>query len=243
MTATIKKPSRKQRRVAKKAAARAKASNPETRGDAPVQLEAPQGTKSKVPQVIVLLGLIAAGVIAFLLIYTSGVQRQPALVVANDIPRGQLVTADDLRLEYFSGDSGFAHLTDQQAALVVGQVATHQLLAGELITTNDVAQALDVALGEVVVGLSLDPGGYPTALTRGDRVDLYITAGPDSNAEMGSLTPIVESAEVFSVTNLVNNGTRMLISLRIPEEAAGTVTQAGSLGRITLVLVAQEEAN
>jgi hypothetical protein len=80
------------------------------------------------------------------------------------------MSSSDVRVVYVSSDDTLARL-DAQADLnrVVGHVALVDLAPGTLLTRRSSPTACARQAGDGIVGLSLDPGGYPAMWTVAGR--------------------------------------------------------------------------
>ncbi len=128
---------------------------------------------------------------------------------------------------------------------VVGRVALVDLEPGTLVTRSVVADRPTLGEGEGIVGLSLDPGGYPDlGLAPGDRVtivrsgDTAIPEATDDTADddgTSSSNVIAREATVVSVEELT--GDRRLVSVLTTEADAEAVAAAAGSGSLRLVQV------
>ena len=164
--------------------------------------------------------------------------RTPALAVVGSVERGDTITAADVKVIYVSRDDALARLPESQLTQVVGQVALVDLAPGTLLSRSVVADRPSLDPGEGVVGLPLEPGGYPSlGLAPGDRVSVIRTAEPaavDGDGESAEVV-LTRDATVFSVEELASD--RRLVSIVAPEGDAEAVAAASGSGSLRLVLV------
>lgn len=202
---------------------------------------APPGRRVRVPELavgVVVMAVFAVGVVVW---HLGSVERVPALALANPVARGEVLDVDDLRIVNVSADRGVARLAPEAIEAVVGRVALADLPAGALVTEGMVADGSAVAADQGIVGLSLEPGQYPTAdVATGDRVDVVLgraaSASSASGGEGASASPVLaESAEVVAVQDL--SAERKLVSLRATDAEARSVAAADG-ATVRLVLVA-----
>jgi len=188
----------------------------------------------------VIVGLVVIIVFALgaVLLHLSAVDRTPALAVVGSVERGDTITAADVKVIYVSSDDALARLPESQLTQVVGQVALVDLAPGTLLSRSVVADRPSLDPGEGVVGLSLEPGGYPSlGLAPGDRVSVIRTAEPaavDGDGESAEVV-LTRDATVFSVEELASD--RRLVSIVAPEGDAEAVAAASGSGSLRLVLV------
>ncbi len=176
--------------------------------------------------VLVTVGFALAAVLWQL----NATQRDPALALARDVARGETITVDDLRVVYLASDDPIAHLGRGDAELVVGRSAVSDLPSGTLLVAGQLADPAELAPGEGVVGLSLEPGQYPFGLALGDAVN--VVGAPEG----GGGGVVADGAEVTAVEELAGEQ-RRLVSLLLPEDAANGVAAAAEAGPLRLVQV------
>ena len=207
-------------------------------GKAPAVTISPPGRRTRGPEVIVGLVVIIVFALGAVLLHLSAVDRTPALAVVGSVERGDTITAADVKVIYVSSDDALARLPESQLTQVVGQVALVDLAPGTLLSRSVVADRPSLDPGEGVVGLSLEPGGYPSlGLAPGDRVSVIRAAEPaavDGDGESAEVV-LTRDATVFSVEELASD--RRLVSIVAPEGDAEAVAAASGSGSLRLVLV------
>lgn len=207
-------------------------------GKAPAVTISPPGRRTRGPEVIVGLVVIIVFALGAVLLHLSAVDRTPALAVVGSVERGDTITAADVKVIYVSSDDALARLPESQLTQVVGQVALVDLAPGTLLSRSVVADRPSLDPGEGVVGLPLEPGGYPSlGLAPGDRVSVIRTAEPaavDGDGESAEVV-LTRDATVFSVEELASD--RRLVSIVAPEGDAEAVAAASGSGSLRLVLV------
>ena len=146
-----------------------------------------------------------------------------------------MIEASDVRVAYVSSDNTLARLDSADMDRVVGRAALVDLAEGTLLSTSLVAEVPTVDTGDGVVGLSLDPGAYPSrGLAPGDRVHVVRTEDV-ANLE-AEPTVVARSATVFDVEELASD--QILVSILTNDEDAQAVAAAAGAGGLRLVLVA-----
>lgn len=207
-------------------------------GKAPAVTISPPGRRTRGPEVIVGLVVIIVFALGAVLLHLSAVDRTPALAVVGSVERGDTITAADVKVIYVSSDDALARLPESQLTQVVGQVALVDLAPGTLLSRSVMADRPSLDSGEGVVGLSLEPGGYPSlGLAPGDRVSVIRAAEPaavDGDGESAEVV-LTRDATVFSVEELASD--RRLVSIVAPEGDAEAVAAASGSGSLRLVLV------
>lgn len=201
---------------------------------------APPGRRVRAPELVVGVLVTVVCALGAVLWHLSAVDKSPALAVVGTVERGDVIAADDLRVVYVASDDAVARLDEEQMSQVVGRVAAVDLAPGTLISRSLVAERPTVAANEGVVGLALEPGGYPAmGLSPGDRVNVVRAVDPAVAAEHGgdgAEVVIARDATVFAVEELPSD--RRMISILATEGDAEAVAAAAGSGSLRLVLVA-----
>lgn len=206
---------------------------------------APPGRRVRMPELVVGVLVMSVFALGAVLWHLSAVDRSPALAVVGTVERGDVISSDDLRVVYVSSDDALARMSESQMTEVVGRVALVDLAPGTLVTRSVVADRPTLEEGEGIVGLSLDPGGYPDlGLAPGDRVtivragDTAASEATDDSSDDGgtsSSNVIAREATVVSVEELT--GDRRLVSVLTTEADAEAVAAAAGSGSLRLVQV------
>ena len=137
-------------------------------------------------------------------------------------------------------------MTATAIASVAGGPGVSTLVAAIAATTTPDRQLLSDALaveqipieaGRALVGVRLEPGGFPTAgLGAGDVVQ--VAAAPVNQQDAAPVV-LVRRAEVESVVVLGDQGpmSPRLVTLSVPEERAADVAASGLGGRVVLAVL------
>jgi len=215
---------------------RAEPSDNGQRSESSFRLEAPR-RKVEIPQLLIAVFLVAVSALVAVVLFSQASARDPVLVLAHSVERGQAITSGDLMVAYVATDDPISSLPPDAAAGLVGLTAVADLESGTLVTSAYFVSRSLLDAGEGVVGMALAPGEYPTLLlTPGDRVDVVLTSRTPPDEGFTDTEAVVTSAEVFDVAELGTQGDRF-ISLRLPAQDAAKVASAAAAGKIRLVLV------
>jgi hypothetical protein len=212
------------------------------------------------PELVVGVLVMTVFALGAVLWHLSAVDKSPALAVVGNVERGQTLSATDVRVVYVSSDGALARLTEADLNSVVGRVALVDLGPGTLLTRSLVADRPALEAGDGIVGLSLEPGGYPAmGLSPGDLVNVVRTVDPadpigdstvdpeDTAADSGSSgqgtardmavsdVVIASRATVVSVEELSSD--RLLVSILASEDDAVAVAARAGSGSLRLVQV------
>lgn len=207
---------------------------------------APRERKPALAALAVLLILVGA-LGATVLVLRAG-NKIEAIKVTQRVSAGQTIPASALAEVDVASDSGLNYVRwTQRDALGSYRAATDLLpntpLVGEMLTQGKALPA-----GEVVVGLSLKDGQYPSGIQAGDHVAAYrvSTDSGDSSAtgagksggfgsNLLTADAKVQSADAPS-GDAVGSGD-LPVTLVVGQSDAAALTQAASAGEVALVIV------
>ncbi|MFF8932345.1 SAF domain-containing protein [Streptomyces longwoodensis] len=146
------------------------------------------GTKKRagrtwsVPVLLVLVTLI--GALGGAVVVARAGDRVDVLAVARDVPVGQQVTAQDVKVVSFADDPGLSPIRAGQRASVVGQRAAVDLHPGELLTRSQLSARGALGDSEQVVGVELKRGYVPRdELRPGDKVAAVVLPAQGADTE------------------------------------------------------------
>ena len=198
----------------------------------------------------VLLGVLLVGLAAligaYVLVMVSDTVQ--VMVAARDLPPGEPVGADDLRVVEMGRTAELRAIQPADQGLIVGLAPVGPVPAGTVLNTGlFVPLAESVPAGEVVVGASFDAGSVPTAtLGPGDVVVLLAAVDTSSGVAAGPVGELVEArvlgeATVFAVggAEAADASGRVRVSLLMEEELQAGVVQAAADDRLRLSLAAR----
>lgn len=203
-------------------------------------VDPPGRRRTRIPEVAIGLLLMVGFSLGAVLWHLNTTRREPALALAADVQRGEVIRAGDLRVVYLASDDPIAHLPESAESDLVGRTAVADLEQGTLLTRSQVVAKAVLEPNEGVVGLALDPGQFPAiGLVPGDQVNV-VSATPQEEGAGAEEDDGVLAADtsVYAIEELETDG-RQFISLRMPEVDANRVASAAELGPVRLVLVGQ----
>jgi Flp pilus assembly protein CpaB len=193
-------------------------------------------------RVVIGLALLLAGVVGTVGVVQRAGQRTAVLVMARDVPAGQVIGALDVRVAELSLAPGVAVLGVRDRGRVVGRVASVPLAAGQVLGPAAVARTPPLAAGQVLMSVAVAPEHAAAGTLRaGDQVAVVASSPPEQPAARAQ--ELLSSVPVLSVAapdpDAGEDG-KLLVSLAIPEEQAPALAQA-THGTIDLVLLARAE--
>lgn len=197
-------------------------------GGSPGAPVAGRALRRRVPELAIGVVLIGLGAIGALMLAGRQPPRSAVLVWANDVSRGQTVSASDLRAASINSDIPVDVVGVAATADVVGSTVAFGARAGGFVSGSLLEVGPIIPPEFAVVGLRLGAGRYPVStLSVGDVVDLLTT-----EPLVGWDDPVVVSGvEVFDVLWLGSGeGSEALVSLLVPRAAAPRIVAAAGAG-------------
>ena len=208
------------------------------RSAAPLKLRiAPEGRRRHTPWLIAGVLVVAVCAFGFGQLYLRTTGLRPVLAIADNVAAGQVLRASDLRIVDAAADDGISLMPDSAEGTVVGQPASHDLIAGSLLTQGDVASTSNLAPGQSVVAIACKPGQYPPTLSPGDRVAVVDT-GSGAGALQGATAPSVMATVVAVDVPQGPAPDGAIVSIRLPSFDAASVASTAAAGEVALVLQA-----
>jgi hypothetical protein len=184
---------------------------------------------------ILLVVLGALGAWRFVGIAAAG--THPYLAVFKPVPLGAKITADDLQVVRITSAAGLNPIPAGEQRLVVGKYAKVQLVAGTLLTADELTDVASPANGQALIGLQLKAGQRPSRQLRaGDKVTLIETA--DTSAPPGQPTgnAVTWPASVLDVAKPADDGSQV-VDVVVDQSDAAAIATMGNAGRIVVALV------
>jgi len=207
----------------------------------------PPRSRVRTPELVVGVLVMTVFALGAVMWHLSAVHKSPALAVSSKVERGEEIRASDLRIVFVASDDSLARLGAGDTGDVVGKVALVDLAPGTLVTKSVVADRPGLETGDGVVGLSLEPGGYPAmGLAPGDRVNVIgtVDAAAPTDENTDADTPedaakadgvVARGATVIAVEELSSD--RLLVSIVTSESDAEAVAARSGSGALRLVQV------
>lgn len=181
---------------------------------------------------IVLLGGVAAYAGASMLI-----EQQEVLVVAREVPAGQVITAEDLGVAAVSKDPGIDVIPVSERASVVGLVAQTRLVAGSLLTPGMIGAGTGLEPGSALVALALKEGQLPSrGLTPGVKVRIVGTPGqqlqPTETTDSGSFQGTVANVGAMNPQTQLT-----VVDVQVANADAEAIAKLASTGNVAVIVV------
>jgi len=217
--------------------------NTATRDERPVDSRsAPAGPPLAPPPKIRRRPALVAGAVAAICLgallgawaWTSATNTEEVLAARDTIPRGAIITADDLERVRINADPALDPVPASSYDDIVGQRAALDISAGSLITEESTSDALLPPEGMSVVGVALTSAQAPgLTLQSGDRVRVVATPGEGEAAPAGA--PVFNEAEVVG-SHLDDTTGELVVDLLVSYADATTLAARVATGNVALVL-------
>lgn len=199
----------------------------------------PERVKGRRRPALIGLGvaLVAVFGLAGAFLATAGRDTHAVIVVAADVPAGAQIQASDLTTTNMTRTAGLRAVPAEDLDAVIGMHASGPLSAGSLLNPAMVAERLEPADGEAIIGIGLTPSQLPaTGLQGGDQVTLIVTWTNQGGLE-GAPAPGESSwqATVVAVGPSNDDQTRT-VDFSLSSDDARAAAAAAGLGSIAVVL-------
>lgn len=179
--------------------------------------------------------LIALGALVTWFVVANLRDTERVVALRNDVPRGAVITAEDLVTAEIPPDPVLVAVPADQLADVVGKRAAVDLSAGGLLAPSALTDTVTPGPGESVVGLALGPGQLPvTPLRVGDKVRVIST--PRDQDEPPAAAPAVSISAVVVTTATTQVTTAVLVDVAVAEADSAKLAGLVATGRVALIL-------
>lgn len=182
------------------------------------------------------MALVALGALGGLFAVRSVSTAHSVLAVRQSVPRGQVITANDVMSVSIGVDPALQSLPAEQLGSVVGQTAAVDMPAGSLVTPADLTSAAVPSRGNSLVGISLTSGMLPAGVLRvGDPVRIILTPGQGASPQASTATPVAATVQGLTTTAGATNPTTV-VNVQVPAAQAAQVAAWASTGKAAIVL-------
>lgn len=166
--------------------------------------------------------------------WSSTTNTQEVLAARATIPRGAVITSDDLARVRISSDPALAPLPASAYDDLLGQHAALDIAAGGLLTAASVTTDPVPPEGMSVVGVALTPAQAPSMeLRSGVQVRIVVTPGEGGEPLAGA--PAFSDAKVVGSRTDELTGD-LLVDLIVPSTEATVLAARVSTGNVALVV-------
>ena len=186
--------------------------------------------------VLLLVGCVVAGS----RVVAAADQRVPVWSVRHDLAAGSVVAADDLAVRLVAADAGLELYLAAAGEGPAGRRLLRPVAAGELLPVG--ALAAGPIAARRLVTVPVEPLHAPVGLSRGERVELWVTPRDADGA--GADTPLPELvlpsavvADVADDPDALGSATERAVVLDVAAADAARVVAASRRGAVDLVRV------
>jgi len=161
---------------------------------------------------------------------------QEYLAVAQDVPVGAQVTSGDLRIVRMNASPGLSPVPKGQVEDVVGAYARVPLVAGTLLSMDQLTEQRVPGPGEQLVAIGLSRDRLPGRNLQAGNPVMLVATGGNEPAEQPATFP----ARVHAVQDAGGRNADIVVSLLVAERDGAVVAALAAAGDLTVVLVAAE---
>lgn len=186
----------------------------------------------KQPRVMVGAAIVTVSVVLGALLIGSADDRVTVWAARHDLSAGTTITQADIVAVPLNSDHGAAYI-DAASQDLVGKQISRAVGAQELIALSSVVVS---STDSRLVTIPVEPAHAPQGLTRGERVDVYLSARDSSSAGASKL--VLSSALVSEVSDDIDSARgEIAVVLEVGADQAAAVVTAARGGVIDLVRV------
>jgi SAF domain len=170
--------------------------------------------------------------------YTSVTTAEEVVAVRSAVPRGALISRENLVTVRIGVDPALKPIPASQLDSVVGQRAAMDLLAGGFVTQGGVAATVVPAHDMSVVGVAVPAALLPgEPLRAGDQVRVVATPGQQGEVTDGDQRSI--PASVVGVYPDADSG-QTVVSVQVPYDQAAELAARAATGKVAMLLDSRE---
>ena len=200
------------------------------------QIAPPPKLQRRPVLVVASVAAVCLGALVSVWAFQSQSDTHEVLAVRTTVERGQVITKDDLMSVRISVDPALHPVATSESETVVGKRAALDMVAGGVVTAEQVTDTPVPAGGQSVVGLNLTSAMLPAQQVRvGDKVRIVTTSGQTPGVETEVVTPTTVEAEVVGIASDETSGNTIL-NVQVPHDDAPAVADRAAAGRVAVVL-------
>ena len=206
---------------------------PNVRASLP-QARRPSGHVSRRQGMLWSLGvlLVVVGALGAVALVRAGDQRDQVLVMANSVPAGAELTADDITVaEVASDDLVLVGASDMP--LVVGSYTKTRILAGQPVALEVLQPDPLVTPGQVVIAVPVTPVQLPAGVREQSVIELVVTASQIAGSTSDTFIARGVVVEFPSFTD--DSNTVSALSVEVAPADAARVVAAGRDVSVVLI--------
>lgn len=196
----------------------------------------PLPSKRRPTMMVAGLALTALGALVAWEVYGVAGHQTPVLVMARDVPVGQRLQPQDLRVVGMGIDPAVQSVDASNKSAIVGSWAAVDLKAGSLLAPGQIAKSLVPNSGQVVVPLALKPSQLPARGIRpGDRVVVTAVSSETQTSAGQGRWPVDHPGYVDRIGPPDADGL-IVVDLVVPATDGTTLARQAATGKVAIVL-------
>lgn len=188
--------------------------------------------KTQDPRLWLGISFILISMVAGQLFLSKASARVAAVTVTNNIAQGTIIRASDVEVAQVS-----IPVTQNLITIpndVVGKVAATDLVIGDLVQIHSITG--NFAANARAVSLPIRAGHLPQ-ISRGERVDVWMTPSLDGLALPGPARLIIPNAVIEFAPEFYDSGVDTSVTVLVAKDQVGVLVQAMRDGSIDLVSI------
>lgn len=179
---------------------------------------------------LIALGALGAGAAVNMVKDTVAV-----LATNSDIPRGRVLTDEDLVTVQVHPEPGLVTLPADQRAALIGKIALADIPKGQLVNPASLGESLIPGEGQSLVGVAVTPPQRPAnKLGPGVKVQLISTPRSGDDPPADGATTSVEGT-VVAVTN-TQDSNLTVVDVAVPTGSAEQIAALSAAGRVAIIV-------
>lgn len=199
---------------------------------APQKLTAPASRKTQDPRLWLGISFILIAMVAGQLFLSKASARVAAVTVTTNIAQGTIIRASDVEVAQVS-----IPVTQNLITIpsdVVGKVAATDLFIGDLVQVHSITG--NFSPNSRTVSLPIRAGHLPQ-ISRGERVDVWMTPSLDGLALPGPARLIIPNAVIEFAPEFYDSGMDTSVTVLVAKDQVEILVQAMRDGSIDLVSI------
>lgn len=181
--------------------------------------------------------MVLAGAIGFAGLLSASGERSDVLALARDVPAGQKIAAEDLRVVALPDDPGLKPVAATKKDTIVGRRSAAALTEGSLLTARQLTGKGGLQPGEALVAVEVKRGMAPVdALEAGATVSLVTR--PQEGDVVGKEPELAEVGGRVVKVGAPSSSGDVVVQVAVGDADSGVVASDASAGRVAIVLKA-----
>lgn len=180
---------------------------------------------------------VCVGGLGTAMAYQQTGHTQSVVVVAKNVPRGQIVGAADLSVTTIGSAPEVAKLPAAELSKLIGQEALVDLMKGELVGEGAIGRST-LPAGTVQLGLKLGAGRLPTSqMPSGTPIVLVSVADPKANSSPADATQITNQfeAHISRAPTVLPDGSTWTLDIVVNEKQAANIAILAASDRLVVM--------